>query len=292
MGLILRNNAIIKNLVIGGTGGGGESGGGGGGGFSIPISTTNLQMYWDASQYTSGTTMTDQTGNGNNGTINGSPTFTSAGDASYFTFSNLGGSTLTGNDTITVQSSNNFSFATSAEITMTAWVKSVPTTTNARFLHGLGELNGTHTNTSSPWDDNNTARIYTLINQSGLSGGGAPYNNKLDARFFSPNQKKQTNLLATGAELDNGQWNSVTVTISTSQMKLYRNGTLVDTVTHTQYSNGVTGSDLGEYVFGKIPSSLASHMWSGDWAVSAIYNAELSATDVLNNYNALATRYP
>ena len=30
MGLILRNNAIIKNLVIGGTGGGGNGGGGGG----------------------------------------------------------------------------------------------------------------------------------------------------------------------------------------------------------------------------------------------------------------------
>jgi len=288
MGLILNTSTVIRNLSIGPLSGGGN----GGGGFSIPISTTNLQMYWDASQYTSGTTMTDQTGNSNDGTINGSPTFTSAGDASYFTLSNLGGSTLTGNDTITVQSSNNFNFATSAELTMTAWVKSVPTNTNVRFLHGLGELNGTHTNTSSPWNDNNTPRVLISVNQSGLSGGSAIYNNKMDARFYSPNQKNETDLLASGAELDNGQWNSVTVTVSTSTLKIYRNGSLVSSIAHTQYSNGVAGSDLGEYVFGKIPSSLTSHMWSGDWAVSAIYNAELSATDVLNNYNALATRYP
>lgn len=54
------------------------------------IVTTGLQLYIDAGQTSSysgtGTAWNDISGNGNNGTLVNSPTFTSAGDASYFSF--------------------------------------------------------------------------------------------------------------------------------------------------------------------------------------------------------------
>ena len=54
------------------------------------IVTTGLQVYIDAGQTSSysgtGTAWNDISGNGNNGTLVNSPTFTSAGDASYFSF--------------------------------------------------------------------------------------------------------------------------------------------------------------------------------------------------------------
>ena len=90
MGSILRNNAIIKNLVIGGTGGSG--GEGGGGGYSVPIESTGLKLWWDAGDVNSysgtGTAITDLSGTGFNGELIGSPTFVSDGESSYFSISN------------------------------------------------------------------------------------------------------------------------------------------------------------------------------------------------------------
>ena len=58
------------------------------------IVTTGLQVYIDAGQTASypgsGTAWNDISGNGNNGTLVNSPTFTSAGDASYFSFGSAG----------------------------------------------------------------------------------------------------------------------------------------------------------------------------------------------------------
>jgi hypothetical protein len=71
MGLILRNNAIIKNLVIGGTGGGGESGGGGGspsGPSYLVVGGQGLNSYvgsafvYDSSDYTASPTTLTHTG--------------------------------------------------------------------------------------------------------------------------------------------------------------------------------------------------------------------------------------
>jgi hypothetical protein len=58
------------------------------------IVLTGLQVYIDAGQTSSysgsGTAWNDISGNGNNGTLVNSPAFTSAGDASYFSFGSAG----------------------------------------------------------------------------------------------------------------------------------------------------------------------------------------------------------
>ena len=58
------------------------------------IVLTGLQVYIDAGQTSSypgsGTAWNDISGNGNNGTLVNSPTFTSAGEASYFSFGSAG----------------------------------------------------------------------------------------------------------------------------------------------------------------------------------------------------------
>ena len=57
---------------------------------SNSVVTTGLQLYIDAGQTASysgsGTAWNDISGNGNNGTLVNSPTYTSAGEASYFSF--------------------------------------------------------------------------------------------------------------------------------------------------------------------------------------------------------------
>ena len=61
---------------------------------SNSVVTTGLQLYIDAGQTTSysgsGTAWNDISGNGNNGTLVSSPTFTSAGASSYFSFGSAG----------------------------------------------------------------------------------------------------------------------------------------------------------------------------------------------------------
>ena len=61
---------------------------------SNSVVTTGLQLYIDAGQTASypgtGTAWNDISGNGRNGTLVGSPTFTSAGASSYFSFGSAG----------------------------------------------------------------------------------------------------------------------------------------------------------------------------------------------------------
>lgn len=77
------------------------------------IVQTNLFMELDASNYVSGT-WTDETGNGNNATINGATW--SATDGGIFDFDGI-------NDTISVPSNSSLSLSTSVQKTIQVWVK-------------------------------------------------------------------------------------------------------------------------------------------------------------------------
>jgi hypothetical protein len=86
-----------------------------------------------------------------------------------------------------------------------------------------------------------------------------------------------------------GSWQFVGFTSTGSTHSYYVNGVLSTTWA------GTTGTILGGN--GTFPSSHmigrsdATRTWNGRIAHVAIYNAELTATEVLNNFNALRGRY-
>lgn len=77
------------------------------------IVTSNLIMELDASNYTSGT-WTDETGNGNNGTVNGATW--SATNGGIFDFDGV-------NDTISIAHNSSLSLSTTVQKTIQVWVK-------------------------------------------------------------------------------------------------------------------------------------------------------------------------
>ena len=92
------------------------------------IVTDNLFMELDATNYTSGT-WNDETGNGNNATINGATWLST--DGGIFDFDGV-------NDTITINHKSNFSLNTLTQRTIQVWVKfdALPTSTNRMVIFG------------------------------------------------------------------------------------------------------------------------------------------------------------
>jgi hypothetical protein len=86
-----------------------------------------------------------------------------------------------------------------------------------------------------------------------------------------------------------GSWQFVGFTSTGSSHSYYVNGSLSTTW------SGATGTILGSS--GVFPSSHmvgrsdAGRVWNGRIAHVAVYTAELTAVEVLNNYNALRGRY-
>ena len=89
----------------------------------------------------------------------------------------------------------------------------------------------------------------------------------------------QSTLLTTGV------WNNISAVIDTSagNIKIYLNGSIITNQSVSSMSTSV--SEIGRYV----PAN--SNFINGNMASYKIYNRELSAAEVLQNYNATRTRY-
>ena len=89
----------------------------------------------------------------------------------------------------------------------------------------------------------------------------------------------QSTLLTTGV------WNNISAVIDTSagNIKIYLNGSIITNQSVSSMSTSV--SEIGRYV----PTN--SNFLNGNMASFKIYNKELSAAEVLQNYNATRARY-
>ena len=282
MAINFRSNTIIRNLSIGPLSGGGN--GGGGGGYSLPIESSGLQLFWDMGESTSysgtGTTINDLSGNGNHGTLTGTPTWNSNGASSYFDWSADNDSyvrytTSTGTDdlnidggsTITVSNWLTFTDGTSGQET---YIASQQSTKGQLWLRqgmdghaSVGDkLNGT-----------------LGLNVSTVS---TAYTHTADWANFSEYGLSSS---------DAGTWFNMTYTVGSGNWKFYLNGVL-------QWTDSINSAGTFEdyqFIFGtQFMASGAQATWStysGKWGNSAVYNTELSATQVLSNYNALKSRY-
>ena len=220
------------------------------------IITTGALMYVDAGQTSSypstGTTWTDLSSNTNNATLVGSPPWTSAGTASYFTFNGAGSQYAS-----TVASKFNTSYTGKTiffAARMTVGSFSVGT---FRCLFGTnGGSRNFNTYLYSP-----SSGVFQIHYSAGGTGG------------FSNNLSLTTN-----------QWFIGAVTQTTGGLVTYYfNGQAAGTntgITFAQYAG-----NSGEYV------ALGDNYWYGDLPVVAVYGRALTAAEILQNHNAIKTRY-
>jgi hypothetical protein len=227
--------------------------------YSPQIVTSGLVLALDAANKVSypGTDATwyDLSGNGNTGTITNSPTFSGGS----IVFSNVANQSVTISDTVILQPTS---------VTLSAWV----------YVTQYNPLNDF---------DGQFPTILWKCND-GNSGAAASYGLSLSAGQFPRFTVTPTQLISTTI-FPIATWvNLVGVyTVGGSQI-LYRNG-VVDNITTgpatIPYSSQVVS--VGTRVF----NGTYQYPWNGRISGALIYNRSLSATEVLQNYNATKTRF-
>ena len=207
-----------------------------------------------ASYSGSGTTWTDLSGNNNTATLVGSPTFTSAGAGSYFTFNGAGTQYAT-----TVASKYNQPYTGKTVIvairpSASAWTNGVD-----QYRGIFGTITGSRNfNTYIHQNSSNNLRIHY---RAGGVGG------------FSDN-----------ISLPSNAWTIIAVTHTTGGLVTYYvNGVAAGTNTGQTFVQYMSSS---AEIVGRTDNS-----WFGDIGVTAVYGNALSASEILQSYNTLAVKY-
>ena len=89
------------------------------------------------------------------------------------------------------------------------------------------------------------------------------------------------------ATVDNGQWNHIVATYDNTSAIFYKNGIAVTT---NSFSHGTVGSNSDDLRIGTNYNSNTSKFY-GDIGSCKIYDKALTAAEVLQNYNALKSRF-
>jgi hypothetical protein len=190
----------------------------------------------------SGTTWTDLSGNGNNGTLTNGPTFHS-GNGGSIVFDNV-------DDYITLP--GNLGYTTS--VSAFAWFKSVGTPTGGfHIIFGGSELE-----ISVP------------------TAGALRTGIETTARYVSNH----------GAGLTDGAWHNIGFTFAGTTKTSYIDGNNVG----TQTTVGTLTSTFSNRTMGRFGSSTQYYL-NGNIAQAQIYNRELTAQEVLRNFNATRPRF-
>ena len=228
-------------------------------GQDVPVSivTTNLIFHIDAANSSSypgsGSTWTDIQGS-NNVTLYNTPTYsTDHGGIISFDGVNEGGQTTSGT-------------LLNAPITVDAWAK--PQTTGSD-----GTIVGN-------WRQ--TGQVFLLWWDVGVT-----------ANFRAIYRPTPTSAVTTSESATRGtvnSWNHVSVSVDATNMKIYLDGTLQQTVS-TGSINSPSGYRVGIAADYNGSPGATSRNLNGDIAAVKIYDRVLSASEVLQNYNALKDRF-
>jgi len=229
------------------------------------IVTDNLFMHLDASNSSSysgsGSTWTDLTGNGNNGTINGA--VWSSTDGGIFDFDGV-------NDTVQITHNSSLSLSTSTQRTIQVWVK-------------FDALGGTSTA---------QVPVFGKLSSSFAFDGywGGLYGNTGTIRVVTNGtavQRISTSTLTVAINT----WYLFTfisrITSTSNTTKAYINGTEYITATHG--TDGYTESN--PLYLGYIGSGVSSLYLNGKIGACYFYTDGLSAAEVLQNFDATKSRY-
>lgn len=233
------------------------------------IVSNNIRCYYDADIYSSyigsGTSFVDVSGNGYNATINNAPTFVSPEPKSFL----LNGST----QDITLPSNFNSGLTSG---TWEFWVNC------ASLPASSGVYQQLYIQEASVW--------LGLYNVSGVIFFGSDLNN--GSGWFDGNGGNTTGAKTTST-LSANTWYHVAYSWDGSTIRIYLNGNLESTTSTLQASNGRQNvTTLGTGTTPRlIGSRSGSAYFNGKISMFRNYNIALSASEVLQNYNATKFRF-
>lgn len=226
------------------------------------VVTNGLVLALDAADTNSyprtGTTWTDLTGRGNNGTLTNTPTFSTV---------NLGNFTFNGT-TQYVDVSNTgtvFQFANTT-FTVSLWVKTSSIT--GAYIISKGA-----TASTAGWQISfDSAGTFSCVTKDSIGTNSA--------------SRTSSSLI------NNGNWSNIvavittnTTTIASNTISLYLNGLLNQGSLTTTAVYATTTDTI------QMARRSSGGYWAGSIANTQIYNRALTATEVLQNYNATKSRF-
>jgi hypothetical protein len=228
--------------------------------YSPKIVTDGLVLALDAANTESypgsGTVWTDLSGNGNTGTLTNGPTFNS---------SNLGSIDFDGvNDFVTVADSSNLNFGTD-NFTVLVWVTGISTYPGSAkcIIQKGGRFDGNVPGWSMIWAGSPTDLYFIISSDSARLEGRTQPNSGLNG---------WVGYKMLGMRRNNGNWSQIVDTTITSL------GTFTGNV------NGSSVLNIGRH------TTYNSHL-SNTVSNVTIYNRALTATEILQNYNATKGRF-
>lgn len=228
------------------------------------IVRNGLIMYLDAgipSSYPgSGTSWVDLTGNGYNGTLVNGPSYS-----------------ISGGGVITFDGTNDY-----ASVNVNSWIRSTSSAyTFSSFFYYNGDTNGgaPYSLMTSPNDGNNNDGFWQHINLGGIwywrtedNSSGESGGNVENPSTFS-----------------NGNWYNITTVVKTNSLIFYRNGLPVSTISTTfNWANLRNDHTAFLYIatgYGEL------YLMNGYVSNFQMYSRELSAAEILQNYNAQRGRF-
>ena len=219
------------------------------------IVTNGLVLNLDAGQTASypgtGTTWTDLSGNGNNGTLVNGPTYNSANGGSI----------------VFDGTNDRVSFAANPALSGSWSVGSIFNTSKSTFVQAIVGRTA-----PTPGFEQN----YNLI----INAGKVQIFSSADAYTF-----------ATSATLPINTWYFAVGTFNsaTNRLSLYVNGSLVDFKTLTVSSTPTTGPQILQ--IGASDGASPVNFFQGNIAQASLYNVALTAAEVQQNFNCLRMRY-
>ncbi len=218
-------------------------------------------MELDASNYTSGT-WTDETGNGNNATINGATW--SATDGGIFDLDGV-------NDNISIPHTSNLSLNTTTQRTIQVWVK----------FDALPSLN----TQGQP--------VFGKLSSSFSFDGywGGLYSNAGNTRVVTNGLAIQRTTDSTTTPISINTWYLYTfisqITSTSNTTKVYINTTEVSSTAH----GSDTYTETNPLYLGYIGAGVSSPYLNGKIGACYFYTKGLSSTEVTQNYNATKSKY-
>ena len=200
----------------------------------------------------SGTTWTDISGNNYNGTLTNGPTFSST---------NGGAIVFDGTNDYVALNSNIFS--TLSTLTITVWAYPKVLTTKGMFFKSSKASN------NQIIFEIESSKMHWAVQVNGS---------------WLPDGYSSASVVA-------NIWQHFVVTVDSSGWKLYRNGVQDGSNTHT--SNFTSIGTTQNYYIGYSPDGFYGdgRPLEGNIANTLIYNRALTATEILQNYNATKSRF-
>jgi len=203
-----------------------------------------------------GTAWNDISGFRNNGTLTNGPSFNSA---------NGGSIVFDGSNDYVITPSTTYDFSTNANFTYCAWIYP---NFNSSLNSGKAVIDftsPTYTRSYLRWEGTSLGFYFDIA----VSGGGSAWRTS-SIPTFSANT-----------------WNYICFTHDSSNVgNFYFNGSIIST---TRLFNGASTVTNNSITIGY--GAVNSYYWSGGISTVQIYNRALSATEVLQNYNATKGRY-